>query len=153
MLYYVEGNFGSRKGVEIGSLTAHPQGIPHGPHPGTIEASLAATHTAELAVMCDTFRPLHPTRAALDLDDPKYPASWQGEHFPGLSSGKMHLNGVTVPAASAAAFPKEVNPVAVIKADVAQTVIPAPSSNGANGASGNAAGGVAKTSTANVWAP
>jgi len=82
VLYYVEGNFGSRKGIEIGSMTAHPQGIPHGPHPGTIEASLGATYTAELAVMCDTFRPLHPTKAALKLDDPKYPASWQGEHFP-----------------------------------------------------------------------
>ncbi len=95
VLYYVEGNFGSRKGIEVGSLTAHPQGIPHGPHPGTIEASLSATYTGELAVMCDTFRPLHPTKAALDLDDPNYPKSWQGEHFPGLSSGKMHLNGAS----------------------------------------------------------
>lgn len=149
VLYYVEGNFGSRKGIEVGSLTLHPQGIPHGPHPGTIEASLAATHTAELAVMCDTFRPLFPTKAALELDDTKYPASWQGEHFPGLSTGKMHLNGVTVPPASAAAFPKEVNPVAVIKADVAQTTIPAPGTNG----NGNGVKAPAGTSTANVWAP
>ncbi|MDX2148195.1 MAG: homogentisate 1,2-dioxygenase [Planctomycetota bacterium] len=155
VLYYVEGNFGSRKGIEVGSLTAHPQGIPHGPHPGTIEASLAATHTAELAVMCDTFRPLHPTKAALDLDDAKYPASWQGEHFPGLATGKMHLNGVTIPPASAAAFPREVHPVSVIKADVAQTVIPAPGTGGVNGAANGVAGttGGAKTSTANVWAP
>lgn len=93
VLYYVEGNFGSRKGIEVGSLTLHPQGIPHGPHPGTIEASLSATYTAELAVMCDTFRPLFPTRAALEMDDEKYPASWQGEHFPGLSTGSLHLNG------------------------------------------------------------
>lgn len=93
VLYYVEGNFGSRKGIEIGSLTAHPQGIPHGPHPGTIEASLDAKYTGELAVMCDTFRPLFPTKAALDLDDAKYPASWQGEHFPGLASGKIQLRG------------------------------------------------------------
>jgi homogentisate 1,2-dioxygenase len=150
VLYYVDGNFGSRKGIEIGSLTAHPQGIPHGPHPGTIEASLAATHTQELAVMCDTFRPLFPTKAALEMDDSKYPASWQGEHFPGLSTGKMHLNGVTVPPSSAAAFPKEVNPVAVIKADVASSVIPAPVANGTATANGVAP---AKTSTANVWAP
>ncbi len=93
VLYYVEGNFGSRKGIEVGSLTAHPQGIPHGPHPGTIEASMSATYTSELAVMCDTFRPLFPTKAALELDDANYPKSWQGEHFPGLASGKMHLNG------------------------------------------------------------
>ncbi len=94
VLYYVEGNFGSRKGIEVGSLTLHPQGIPHGPHPGTVEASLSATYTGELAVMCDTFRPLFPTKAALQLDDEKYPASWQGEHFPRLSSGELKLNGV-----------------------------------------------------------
>lgn len=149
VLYYVEGNFGSRKGIEIGSLTLHPQGIPHGPHPGTIEASLAATHTQELAVMCDTFRPLFPTRAAMELDDTKYPASWQGEHFPGLSSGRMHLNGATVPAASAAAFPKEVQPVPVIKAITSETVIPAPSVNGGIGAPA----APTKTVSANVWAP
>jgi len=81
VLYYVEGNYKARKGIEIGSITAHPQGIPHGPHPGTIEKSLGAKFTNELAVMCDTFRPLFPTRAAIDLDDDKYPASWQGDHF------------------------------------------------------------------------
>ncbi|MBL8999545.1 MAG: homogentisate 1,2-dioxygenase [Phycisphaerae bacterium] len=149
VLYYVEGNFGSRKGIEVGSLTLHPQGIPHGPHPGTIEASLAATHTAELAVMCDTFRPLFPTKAALAIDDEKYPASWQGEHFPGLASGAMHLNGVTIPPSSAAAFPREVHPVPVIKAEPAQVVIPAPGANGQNGSTPKATG----TSTANVWAP
>jgi homogentisate 1,2-dioxygenase len=93
VLYYVEGNFGSRKGIEVGSLTLHPQGIPHGPHPGTVEASLEATYTGELAVMCDTFRPLFPTKAALELDDPKYVESWQGEHFPRLASGELKLNG------------------------------------------------------------
>jgi homogentisate 1,2-dioxygenase len=92
VLYYVEGNFGSRKGIEVGSMTLHPQGIPHGPHPGTIEASLDATYTAELAVMCDTFRPLFPTKAALQLDDEAYTRSWQGEHFPGLK-GKPTPNG------------------------------------------------------------
>ena len=88
VLYYVEGNFGSRKGIEVGSLTLHPQGIPHGPHPGTIEASMAHQMTAELAVMCDTFRPLFPTKAALGLEDLKYPASWEGEHFPRLTKGE-----------------------------------------------------------------
>ncbi|MDX2130989.1 MAG: homogentisate 1,2-dioxygenase domain-containing protein [Planctomycetota bacterium] len=149
VLYYVDGNFGSRKGIEIGSLTLHPQGIPHGPHPGTIEASLAATHTQELAVMCDTFRPLFPTKAALEMDDTKYPASWQGEHFPGLSSRSMHLNGVTVPAVHAAAFPREVAPVAVIKAEVGTTVIPAPVGDGGKGAGTPAV----PMRTANVWAP
>lgn len=90
VLYYVEGNFGSRKGIDIGSLTLHPQGIPHGPHPGTVEASMKADYTAELAVMCDTFRPLFPTRAALELDDPNYPKSWLGEHFPGASRANQN---------------------------------------------------------------
>jgi homogentisate 1,2-dioxygenase len=82
VLYYVEGNYKARKGIEVGSLTLHPQGIPHGPHPGTVEASLGAKFTNELAVMCDTFRPLFPTKAALEMDDPAYPDSWKGEHFP-----------------------------------------------------------------------
>ncbi|MBX3386819.1 MAG: homogentisate 1,2-dioxygenase [Phycisphaeraceae bacterium] len=151
VLYYVEGNFGSRKGIEIGSLTLHPQGIPHGPHPGTIEASLAATHTQELAVMCDTFRPLFPTKAALEMDDTAYPKSWQGEHFPGLSSGKMYLNGVTVPPSHAAAFPREVHPVDVIKADVAEKILAAPLPT--NGTANGAAAAVGKADSANVWAP
>jgi homogentisate 1,2-dioxygenase len=113
VLYYVEGNFGSRKGIEVGSLTLHPQGIPHGPHPGTIEASLEATYTSELAVMCDTFRPLFPTKAALELDDANYPKSWQGEHFPGLASGKIHVNGEAATAANGHPLPASTNRVTV----------------------------------------
>jgi homogentisate 1,2-dioxygenase len=88
VLYYVEGDYKARKGIEVGSITMHPQGIPHGPHPGTVENSLEATSTNELAVMCDTFRPLHPTKAALGIDDIAYPKSWEGEHFP--MSHQMH---------------------------------------------------------------
>jgi homogentisate 1,2-dioxygenase len=76
VLYYVRGRFGSRRGVEEASITLHPRGIPHGPHPGTIAASRALTRTDELAVMIDTVRPLALTRPALALDDPAYPASW-----------------------------------------------------------------------------
>lgn len=92
VLYYVEGDYKARKGIEVGSITAHPQGIPHGPHPGTVEKSLGASWTNELAVMCDTFRPLFPTRAALELDDPAYPESWKGNHFPmaATSAGGQH---------------------------------------------------------------
>lgn len=93
VLYYVQGNYKARKGIESQSLTLHPQGIPHGPHPGTVEATLEATYTNELAVMCDTFRPLFPTKAALAMDDQHYPKSWEGEHFPGLQSGKILLGG------------------------------------------------------------
>jgi homogentisate 1,2-dioxygenase len=76
VLYYVRGKFGSRRGVEEASITLHPRGIPHGPHPGTIVASDSLTRTDELAVMMDTVAPLSLTRQALDLDDPQYPYSW-----------------------------------------------------------------------------
>jgi homogentisate 1,2-dioxygenase len=76
VLYYVRGRFGSRRGVEEGSFTLHPRGIPHGPHPGTIAASRELTRTDELAVMVDTARPLCLTRQAAGLDDPNYPYSW-----------------------------------------------------------------------------
>jgi homogentisate 1,2-dioxygenase len=76
VLYYVRGRFGSRKGVEEASITLHPRGIPHGPHPGTIKASMNMTRTDELAVMVDTIHPLSLTRQALELDDPSYPYSW-----------------------------------------------------------------------------
>jgi len=76
VLYYVRGKFGSRRGVEEGSFTLHPRGIPHGPHPGTIAASRTVTRTDELAVMVDTLRPLRLTRAAMAMDDANYPLSW-----------------------------------------------------------------------------
>ena len=78
MIYYVSGNFGSRKGIEVSSITLHPRGIAHGPHPGTVEQSLGAERTEELAVMVDTFRPLKFAAAAEPLDDPQYPFSWLG---------------------------------------------------------------------------
>lgn len=83
VLYYVDGDFMSRKRVEAGMLSLHPMGIPHGPHPGTVEKSLGAQSTEELAVMLDTFRPLQLTQAAMAVEMPDYHASWmeaaQGE--------------------------------------------------------------------------
>ena len=76
VLYYVEGNFMSRKGIDIGSFTLHPGGLPHGPHPGTVEASIGAKDTLELAVMIDTFKPLYPTKQGLAFLDKDYPYSW-----------------------------------------------------------------------------
>ena len=76
MIYYVNGNFGSRRGVELGSITLHPRGIPHGPQPGAVEKSLGAERTDEMAVMIDTFHPLHLTTFAQSIDDPSYPYSW-----------------------------------------------------------------------------
>jgi len=76
VLYYVEGDFMSRKGVHYASLTHHPGGIPHGPHPGTVEKSIGKTKTEEYAVMVDTFRPLFMTKQAQAVDDGHYPYSW-----------------------------------------------------------------------------
>ncbi len=76
VLYYAEGNFMSRRGIERGSFTLHPGGLPHGPHPGTVEKSIGAKETKELAVMLDTFRPLLVTGEAKEFVDPKYPLSW-----------------------------------------------------------------------------
>ncbi|MBW3668070.1 MAG: homogentisate 1,2-dioxygenase, partial [Actinobacteria bacterium] len=73
---YVSGSFFSRRGITEGALTFHPRGIPHGPAPGVAEASIGKTHTDELAVMVDTFRPLTLTAAAERWDDPAYPTSW-----------------------------------------------------------------------------
>ncbi len=76
VLFYVDGEFGSRRGVGLGSLTLHPGGIPHGPHPGTIMASMPVEKTEEMAVMFDTDRRLYLTPQALNLDDASYPMSW-----------------------------------------------------------------------------
>jgi homogentisate 1,2-dioxygenase len=76
LLYYVDGEFMSRKHVTKGMLTLHPAGIPHGPHPGAVEKSIGAKETHELAVMVDTFRPLKLTKTALELENPDYVMSW-----------------------------------------------------------------------------
>ena len=86
VLYYVEGDFMSRRGVERASFTVHPNGIPHGPHPGTYEGSIGKRGTEELAVMVDTFRPLRLTRQALDLEDSSYAKSWTHEPAESTSS-------------------------------------------------------------------
>ncbi len=78
VIYYVEGNFMSRRGIEEASISLHPSGLPHGPHPGTTEASIGKARTEELAVMLDTFQPLFATRTATQIEDEKYPLSWVG---------------------------------------------------------------------------
>jgi homogentisate 1,2-dioxygenase len=76
LLYYVEGNFMSRKGIQQESMTLHPSGIPHGPHPGKTEASIGKKETLERAVMIDTFHPLKVVKAASEMEDKKYMYSW-----------------------------------------------------------------------------
>ncbi|MDE0979841.1 MAG: homogentisate 1,2-dioxygenase, partial [Flavobacteriales bacterium] len=76
VLYYVEGDFMSRTGIDRGYISLHPAGIPHGPHPGTYEGSIGKTKTEELAVMVDTFKPLQVTAQALAIEHPDYHSSW-----------------------------------------------------------------------------
>ncbi len=76
VLYYVDGDFMSRNNIEKGQITLHPMGIPHGPHPGTIEKSIGAKETLELAVMIDTFKPLWLTDIAEQIEVKDYYLSW-----------------------------------------------------------------------------
>lgn len=77
LLYYVDGDFMSRNNIEIGQITLHPGGIPHGPHPGAIERSIGKKETDELAVMIDPFRPLSITEEAVKLQVEDYYKSWK----------------------------------------------------------------------------
>lgn len=76
VLYYVDGDFMSRKHVTRGMITLHPAGIPHGPHPGAVLKSIGAKETKELAVMVDTFHPLQLTAEALEIENEGYVMSW-----------------------------------------------------------------------------
>jgi homogentisate 1,2-dioxygenase len=76
VLYYCDGNFMSRKGIEKYDITLHPFGLPHGPQPGATEASIGKEKTEELAVMVDTFNPLHLTVEALELEKGEYQGTW-----------------------------------------------------------------------------
>lgn len=76
VLYYVDGDFMSRKNVTRGMITLHPAGIPHGPHPGAVQKSIGAKETKELAVMVDTFHPLWLTKDAIEIENPGYVMSW-----------------------------------------------------------------------------
>jgi homogentisate 1,2-dioxygenase len=95
MIYYVSGNFSSRKAIEIGSVTLHPSGIPHGPHPGLAEKSIGLTETHELAVMCDTFHPLRLSALARELDDGTYAYSWYEEPGAAATTAEEDPAGVT----------------------------------------------------------
>jgi homogentisate 1,2-dioxygenase len=84
VIFYVSGNFMSRRGVEEGSITLHAAGAPHGPQPGAVEASLGAKSTDEIAVMVDTFKPLALALCALEVEDEQYYRSWIEQPAPTL---------------------------------------------------------------------
>lgn len=76
IMYYVSGNFASRKGIDEESISLHPLGVSHGPHPGTYEASIGKTSTDELAVMCDSYDPFRLTKIAAGVEDASYHRTW-----------------------------------------------------------------------------
>ncbi len=76
VLYYAEGNFMSRKGIDRSDISLHPFGLPHGPQPGMTEASIGKKETKELAVMVDTFHPLNLTKQAVEMEKPEYMSTW-----------------------------------------------------------------------------
>jgi homogentisate 1,2-dioxygenase len=76
IIFYCDGNFTSRKGVGPGSVSHHPMGVAHGPHPGSYEKSIGTTRTDELAVMIDVFKPLRATAAAIAVEDRDYQDSF-----------------------------------------------------------------------------
>ncbi len=86
LLFYLEGDFMSRKGsgVAAGSVSLHPAGFVHGPQPGSVEASIGKVATDELAVMIDTFRPVGLGAAAAACEDGEYAWSWSR----GLEAGR-----------------------------------------------------------------
>ncbi|HKF80084.1 MAG TPA: homogentisate 1,2-dioxygenase [Thermoleophilaceae bacterium] len=76
VMFYAEGDYAARKGVDVGCITLHPSGLPHGPQPGAVEKALGAKRTDELAVMWDTFRPLRLASLWREVDKPEYALSW-----------------------------------------------------------------------------
>jgi homogentisate 1,2-dioxygenase len=76
VILYLRGNFTSRRGVGPGAISLHPAGLAHGPHPGAYEASIGTKRTDEMAVMLDTYEPLHPTAQAVNIEDLGYHESW-----------------------------------------------------------------------------
>ena len=76
VIFYSKGDFMSRKGIGLDSITYHPMGLPHGPQPGKYEGSIGKKWTDELAVMIDTFKPLKITENAINIEDKNYYLSW-----------------------------------------------------------------------------
>lgn len=79
VLFYADQSFMSRAGAGIGqgSVSLHPAGFIHGPHPGSVQAALGADRTSETAVMLDTFRPLRLGAAGAVCEEPGYLATWR----------------------------------------------------------------------------
>jgi homogentisate 1,2-dioxygenase len=106
VMFYADGDYAARKGVDVGCITLHPSGLPHGPQPGAVEKALGAKQTNELAVMWDTFRPLNLTTAWRAIDNPRYAYSWNEDKWgaasvpeSGNGAGPVDTSVVTGPSA------------------------------------------------------
>lgn len=77
VLFYHDGEFFSRDGIDAGMITFHPQGIHHGPHPKAIAASWKKDATNEMAVMLDTRNPLFVSPEAQATEWAEYYLSWR----------------------------------------------------------------------------
>jgi homogentisate 1,2-dioxygenase len=76
LIFYHAGEFMSRRGVDPGSLTLHPQGIDHGPHPKAAEAARTREWSTEVAILIETEESLEPTAAAHAIEDHDYVKTW-----------------------------------------------------------------------------
>lgn len=76
VLFYHQGNFFSRAGIEPGMFTLHPQGIHHGPQPQAVEASKAKTHTDEVAIMIESRQPFTVLPPLETVELKEYATSW-----------------------------------------------------------------------------
>ena len=99
VMFYAAGDYAARKGVDVGCLTLHPSGLPHGPQPGTVERALGAKETTELAVMWDTFKPLRLAPLWRDHDKPEYAYSWNPDKSGDVAAGADGVSTVTGPSA------------------------------------------------------
>lgn len=79
VIFYHDGDFFSRDNIKAGSITFHPQGIHHGPHPKALRNSFTnpKKETDEYAVMIDTKKPLFWTQEAESIEWKEYFMSWK----------------------------------------------------------------------------
>ena len=76
VLFYHQGQFFSRAGIQPGMMTFPPQGINHGPQNQAVERTAGVKETNEIAVMIDTRNPLFPSAQCAKVEVKDYWRSW-----------------------------------------------------------------------------
>jgi homogentisate 1,2-dioxygenase len=84
VIFYHAGDFFSRDNIDAGSVTWHPCGFTHGPHPKALRRMYepAKPMTEEFAVMLDTRDGLEMGEAAAAVEVPEYADSWKAKDGP-----------------------------------------------------------------------